>query len=295
MLLIKTYMKILFLIILIIVSTHALDDSKSEEVKNQENTIKVKENVVSALSGDETSKPKITFGFFHAFIASFSVIVVSEIGDKTFFIAAIMAMKYPRITVYAGAMLALGVMTLLSALLGNIITQFIPKIYTFYASTFLFLIFGLKMLHEGYNMSPGDATDEYEEAHATLKESEEKNDNLTNEKDVESGQMPASQTRRFILLFRKYFSAIFLQAFVLTFLAEWGDRSQISTIILGARENISGTVIGGTLGHGLCTGVAVIGGRLIASKISVRTVTLVGAVVFLFFAGSAFFISTDDI
>ena len=32
--------------------------------------------------------------FAHAFIASWAVIIVSEIGDKTFFIAAIMAMRY---------------------------------------------------------------------------------------------------------------------------------------------------------------------------------------------------------
>jgi len=30
--------------------------------------------------------------------------------------------------------------------------------------------------------------------------------------------------------------AIVIQAFTLTFLAEWGDRSQITTIILAARE-----------------------------------------------------------
>lgn len=36
--------------------------------------------------------PKTSLGFIHAFIASFSVIIVSEIGDKTFFIAAIMSM-----------------------------------------------------------------------------------------------------------------------------------------------------------------------------------------------------------
>ena len=35
-------------------------------------------------------------GFLHGFAASFSVIIVSEIGDKTFFIAAILAMKYSR-------------------------------------------------------------------------------------------------------------------------------------------------------------------------------------------------------
>lgn len=42
--------------------------------------------------------PKVSnLGFIHAFIASFSVIIVSEIGDKTFFIAAIMSMVSKQI------------------------------------------------------------------------------------------------------------------------------------------------------------------------------------------------------
>lgn len=32
-----------------------------------------------------------------------------------------------------------------------------------------------------------------------------------------------------------------------------------------------GVAVGGTVGHCLCTGLAVIGGRMIAQKISVRT------------------------
>lgn len=32
-----------------------------------------------------------------------------------------------------------------------------------------------------------------------------------------------------------------------------------------------GVAVGGTLGHCLCTGLAVIGGRMVAQKISVRT------------------------
>ena len=65
-------------------------------------------------------------GFIHAFVAALSVIIVSEIGDKTFFIAAIMSMKYSRLIVFGGALSALAVMTFLSVLLGSL-TMFIPR------------------------------------------------------------------------------------------------------------------------------------------------------------------------
>lgn len=64
------------------------------------------------VSEDDSTKGNL--GFIHAFVASISVIIVSELGDKTFFIAAIMAMRYNRLTVLSGAMLSLGFMTCLS-------------------------------------------------------------------------------------------------------------------------------------------------------------------------------------
>lgn len=60
------------------------------------------------------SKTFTDLSFLHAFIASLSVIVVSELGDKTFFIAAIMAMRHPRLIVFSGAISALALMTILS-------------------------------------------------------------------------------------------------------------------------------------------------------------------------------------
>jgi putative Ca2+/H+ antiporter (TMEM165/GDT1 family) len=87
---------------------------------------------------------------------------------------------------------------------------------------------------------------------------------------------------------------LFIQAFTLTFVAEWGDRSQLTTIILSAREDIYGVIVGGVVGHSLCTGLAVIGGRMIAQKISVRTVTIFGGIVFLIFAISSVFFDPDD-
>lgn len=58
-----------------------------------------------------TDAPMNDLGFAHAFVASLSVIIVSELGDKTFFIAAIMAMRHSRVVVFSGAILALVIMT----------------------------------------------------------------------------------------------------------------------------------------------------------------------------------------
>jgi putative Ca2+/H+ antiporter (TMEM165/GDT1 family) len=81
---------------------------------------------------------------------------------------------------------------------------------------------------------------------------------------------------------------ILTQALTMTFLAEWGDRSQIATIALAASKNTYGVVLGGLLGHALCTGLAVIGGRMLAAKISERTVSIVGGLGFFAFAIHSF-------
>lgn len=53
--------------------------------------------------------------------------------------------------------------------------------------------------------------------------------------DIEQGITKVPLRRRLKIL-GPLASPILLQAFTLTFLAEWGDRSQLTTIILGARE-----------------------------------------------------------
>jgi len=70
---------------------------------------------------------------------------------------------------------------------------------------------------------------------------------------------------------------------VLTFLGEWGDRSQIATIALGAAHNVYLVALGTVVGHGCCTALAVIGGRYLSTKISVKHVTFGGSLLFLLF------------
>ena len=81
---------------------------------------------------------------------------------------------------------------------------------------------------------------------------------------------------------------VFSQTFLMTFLAEWGDRSQIATVTLSATKDAFGVTLGAILGHSMCTGIAVLGGKFLAKRISERTVTLVGGVLFVLFALHSF-------
>ena len=91
-----------------------------------------------------------------ALIQGFAMICASEIGDKTFLIAAILAMRHPRGVVFSGAFGALAVMSALSAALGHVLPSLIPKSWTQFAAAALFFVFGAKMLQEGREMSSGN-------------------------------------------------------------------------------------------------------------------------------------------
>merc|ERR1712150_126272 len=95
-------------------------------------------------------------GILHGFSESISVILVSEIGDKTFFIAAILAMRNNKLTVFLAALSALFLMTVLSALLGWVVTTFIPREITYYTCTAIMFAFALKMLWEAWRMGEGE-------------------------------------------------------------------------------------------------------------------------------------------
>ncbi|KAH8491640.1 hypothetical protein H0E87_023676 [Populus deltoides] len=222
--------------------------------------------------GDAKSVLKLDsgFGLFDAFFASFSMIMVSEIGDETFIIAALMAMRHPKSTVLSGALTALIVMTVLSTGLGRIVPNLISRKHTNSAATILYAFFGLRLLYIAWR------SDSKLSQKKEMEEVEEK---------LESGQGKTS-FRRF---FSRFCTPIFLESFILTFLAEWGDRSQIATIALATHKNALGVAVGATLGHTICTSLAVVGGSMLASKISQGTVATIGGLLFLCFSLSSYF------
>lgn len=250
------------------------------------------------------------------------MILVSEIGDKTFLVAALMAMKHDRFVVFSAAFSALITMTILSAVLGHAVPTLIPKKVTNFLAAALFLVFGARMLKEGLAMSPDEGVGaEMAEVELELEEKEtlarkagrrrssispyalEMGLNRTHTRKSRSQsrfptppRSPSASPERSLSPRRGAFGAVFdgasnlfslllspawVQTFVMTFLGEWGDRSQIATIAMAAGQDYWWVTLGAVLGHACCTGVAVIGGRAIAGKVSLRVVTVGGSVAFL--------------
>ena len=194
-----------------------------------------------------------------AFTAGLLLITVSELGDKTFFIAVILAMHHSRRLVFSGVIAALAVMTILSVAIGQA-ASILPKVYIHYAEIVLFIGFGIKLLYDASRMPASSCnTEVVEEAKAAVKEAEI--------------QLPKKSSNLVIVI----------EAFVLTFIAEWGDRTQIATIALAAGNNPIGVTTGAILGHAICAAIAVIGGGILAGRISEQKLTLAGGFLFLLF------------
>jgi len=269
------------------------------------------------MSAPDSSPPSEIEGSVHGFLQAFSMIIVSEIGDKTFLIAAIMAMRHPRIVVFAGAFASLVVMSILSAAMGHILPTLIPKRWTQLAAGVLFIVFGAKLFHEGLGMAGGNekVLEEMREAEEEINEDVAVRDGTGRVtasgeviplEEIEAGEAggpvgdgdddapstpmapKASSALKGQLegirnLCSFLLGPVFVQVFVLTFLGEWGDRSQIATIMLAAAHNVYIVGFGTVVGHTFCTALAVIAGRYISTKISAKHVTLGGATLFLLF------------
>jgi hypothetical protein len=123
--------------------------------------------------GTAASSSSFTFDAFgRAFVEAFGVILATEVGDRTFFIAAIMAMRHSRFIVWTGAVGALVVMTVLATLVGHVAPLLISREYTQYAAAGLFLFFGVRMLRDGLNIGHTGASEELEEVEAELTKKE---------------------------------------------------------------------------------------------------------------------------
>ena len=215
-------------------------------------------SVASDADAASTCRPggSLTDGFLSAFL----LIFFSEIGDKTFFIAVLLATQQSKSSVFAGTFGALAVMTLISVGIGQVFHVAEENLSVFtsdvpwddYLAVALLLVFGVQTI-----LGAEEETAEEEEEDAKV---------------AVAGMQFDGQT------------ALILSTFALVFAAEWGDKSFIATIALSAAASPLGVVLGATAGHGVATGIAVLVGDILGDVISERVVKYTGGALFILFA-----------
>jgi putative Ca2+/H+ antiporter (TMEM165/GDT1 family) len=286
--------------------------------------------------------------YLDAFGSAFSLIVVSEIGDKTFFIASLLAMQNSTRLgeVFLGATVALMVMTILSTFIGMIVFQILsPQIATLLSSIGL-IYFSISLALTLYRNEPEEES-ELEEVEKELQaidlesqrivqnnqnvnsannssqpddgQNENQNENqnanrnenshlqrttaVSKNSKKKSQNVPKIETKpvlewslavndfdafktQFIIYLSRTFtlmSPLFIQCCILTFIAEWGDRSQVATILLATSKSPVLVTFGCIFGHMLCTSIAIFFGKILSSQLNDRHLQFVAMILFMVF------------
>eukprot|EP01023_Acetabularia_acetabulum_P017275 TRINITY_DN18599_c0_g2_i11.p2 TRINITY_DN18599_c0_g2~~TRINITY_DN18599_c0_g2_i11.p2 ORF type:complete len:184 (-),score=37.39 TRINITY_DN18599_c0_g2_i11:101-652(-) len=183
-------------------------------------------------------------------------------------------MKLGRWISLIGSTTSLAVMTIISVMIGQIFKSVPHALYSSlpigeWLGTFFLVVFGIRALLEGLKKD-----EEEEESDAEYKEAQRSLSQAESQGKVEGG----------------YIYQQFFQVFTLIFLAEWGDRSMLATIALGATSNPYGVAVGASFGHLVATAIAVVGGGFAARYISEKAVSIISGILFLIFALASFLV-----
>lgn len=201
-----------------------------------------------------------------AFGSSLTAITLAELGDKTFFMALILAVRHRARWVFIGSFAALTAVTLISLALGYGLRELLPQSLVPWLAALLFLSFGIKLLIDAQGMAANAATEEKEEAEQAIN--------------------TAESSKAFNTAW-----AVIWEAFVLVFIAELGDRTQFTTIFMATAPaqvfSFGGLLAGTLLGHALVTWLAVGAGKWIGQWVNERLLYRLSGGLFLVFGLAA--------
>lgn len=189
---------------------------------------------------------------FALLVTVFITLFLVELPDKTFIATLVLATKYRPLLVWIGVASAFLVQTAVAVAFGGLISR-LPTTPVHAVVTVLFLIAGIVLLRGAAHAADEEAEAEEEFSAKTTKEA-------------------------------KGFQAV-TASFLILFLAEWGDLSQLATAGFVARNGHPISVgVGAFLALATVSGLGALLGRALLQRLSLPTIRRAGGIVCLLFA-----------
>jgi putative Ca2+/H+ antiporter (TMEM165/GDT1 family) len=179
--------------------------------------------------------------WFSSASATFLLIALAEIGDKSQLVCMTLAARHRPRPVIAGAISAFAILNLLAVLFGAAVAAWLPEWLVILAVAVLFGAFGI----------------------SSLRYQEEDEDETVEEKP---GQ------------------GVFVTTFLLIFLAEFGDKTQIAVAGMSSTVAVSAVWIGATLALAGTSVLGVIAGRKLLHKLPLLWIHRISGGFFLLLA-----------
>lgn len=188
---------------------------------------------------------------FALLLTVFVTIFLVELPDKTFIATLVLATRYRPLFVWIGVVSAFLVQTIVAVAFGKALT-FLPKQPVHAVVAVLFLVAGIMLIRSAKAAQDEEAETEEEFA----------------------GKIKPAEGMKAIGA-----------SFLILFLAEWGDLSQLATAGFVARNGYPVSVgLGAFLALALVSGLGAVIGRALLQRVSLVAIRFTGGVVCLLFA-----------
>ena len=190
------------------------------------------------------------------FTTAFATVAIAGIGDKSFLTALALAACHKARWVFTGCIAALTFGTALWILLGAWMSTMIPVEAIKTVSGITFIFFGLKAFYEAIS--------------AKIRPQKTEQENNCHQKFSNSSHAPSA-------------NAVIRNSFTTTFIAEFGDRTQLTLLALAAGPNISAEDIftGATAANLILLILAVTSGKFLRNWLCQKKILLISSGLFL--------------
>jgi putative Ca2+/H+ antiporter (TMEM165/GDT1 family) len=216
-------------------------------------------------------------GFFQSLLSGLCLIFISELLDRTFFLNMIYGLNHSFFRTFIISSVTLLSLNFAALFLGKTMPFFFYRQILDWIAVFVFFFFGVFMVYDGVKSESHTMYEDFVEVKDSIRKQS------TDKKVLEVPLLPqeTDDQQEEIPIFESTWP--FVTSLVL---AECGDKSQITGVVIGAVYNFYGVLIGTSIGLLICIFVSIWAGKFLSKKINHKQMHILAGSIFLLFGVS---------